>query len=161
MNDDLGRGHTSGMWTDGKCIAASPSGSIRKRDIDALVGDFEITLVSVAENEFSVVIPVRIARNTIPHWQGFGAAPPPHLKPIGHSFEVLKKSGEADTEATSVLSIIGISKNIARNPQILTFDGPYDNLTIEHVTESGFSGSYVGGVFGDSNFGYFCAVRRP
>jgi hypothetical protein len=161
VNGDLGRGHTSGRWIKGACVAASPAGSVSKRDIDALTGDFDITLVSVAENEFSTVMPVRIARNTIPHWEGFGAAPPANLKRIGHSFEVLDKSGLADIEATSVLSIIGISKNIARNPNILTFDGAYDNLTIEHITESGFSGSYVGGVFGDSNFGYFCAVRGP
>jgi hypothetical protein len=41
----------------------------------------------------------------------------------------------------------------------MQFDGFYQNLTILNITDSGFYGSFVAGVFGDSSFGYFCARR--
>ena len=160
VNHDLGRGETSGKWIDGKCMASSPTGSASKRDIDALVGEFDITQSAVSEDEFTKVIRVRIARNTVPHWEGFGSPRPPVLERVRHSFEVLSQSGQVDIEATSMLSIFGISQNLAKNPLVVRLDGYYENLTIDHITESGFSGSYVAGVFGDSVFGFFCARRN-
>jgi hypothetical protein len=57
------------------------------------------------------------------------------------------------------ISIIGIPRNVVRDPRIMQFDGFYQNLTILNITDSGFYGSFVAGVFGDSSFGYFCARR--
>jgi hypothetical protein len=53
--------------------------------------------------------------------------------------------------------ITGIPRNVLRDPRIVQLDGFYQNLTILSITDEGFAGSYVAGVFGDSDFGYFCA----
>jgi hypothetical protein len=159
-NDNVGAGTTSGASEGKACVATSPpAATISKSEIEKLEGLFDLRLIGTGDSEPTTSALVRIGHNMPARWiqpRRSGSAPPATLP---QSFELIDSDGNVDASGTMEISIIGIPRNVVRDPRIMQFDGFYQNLTILNITDSGFYGSFVAGVFGDSSFGYFCARR--
>jgi hypothetical protein len=161
VDDDVGKAGTramSGQWEGGKCVAVKATEKPPRAAVDALLGVFDVTLV-YADQATSSSLRVRIGQNLPPRW-----TPAPNSRskpgaPLPRSYEVIDKKGYPLLIKTEDLSIKGIPRNIIHDPDLIRLDGYYQNLLISNVDDSGFYGSFVDGVFGDSGFGYFCARR--
>jgi hypothetical protein len=160
VDDNVGAGTTSGAIEGNSCVASSaPSKKVSLAEIEPIDGLFELTIVASGLNERTQKMRVRIGHNLPARWiqPPAGVTSPPPSP--GHSFELLGLDGRVDLERTMETGIDGISRNVLRDPAIIQLDGFYQNLTILNITDTWFGGSYVAGVFGDSDFGYFCARR--
>jgi hypothetical protein len=161
VNDNVGGAGvqaTSGNWEHGKCVAVRSPQTISRAAVNSLLGEFDLTLVDAGEGR-KTTMRVRIERNLPPRWSPGPSSTSKPLAPLPRSYEVIAAGGGADISKTEDLSITWIPRNIIRDPMLIRLDGFYQNLKISKVTNSGFYGSYVDGVFGDSGFGYFCAQR--
>jgi hypothetical protein len=159
-NDNVAAGITSGASEGKACVPVSPPpATISKSEIEKLAGRFELTLIGTGENERTTSALVRIGHNMPARWLQPPPSGPASPATFPQSFELIDRNGNVAASRTMGMSIIGIPRNVVRDPRIMQFDGFYQNLTILNITDSGFYGSFVAGVFGDSSFGYFCARR--
>jgi hypothetical protein len=157
MNSDVGLGDTSGAWENNSCVAVSPAGSVSRASIDALEGIFDLTLVESDGDARRRTARIRIGHLLPPRWKAPAGSRTGDPMPRAHSFEVVDAKGNVDGPRTTEFFLSYIPQNIVRSPDIIQLDGFYNNLKILSATAAGFYGSYVSGVFGDSEFGYFCA----
>ena len=160
VNANVGQGTTSGAMEGTSCVAsAAPSEKPSRSQIEALDGIFELTIVVAGVDERTEKMLLRIGHNMPARWISPRPGVTPEPPSFPQSFELLNADGSVNPAGTMGISIIGMPRNVVRDPNIVQLDGVYENLTILSVTNAGFSGSYVNGAFGDSNFGYFCARR--
>ena len=140
-----------------------------KADIEELTGDFLVTLLPTFGRRDRREVRMRISR--IPRdpliMQGRDGTRTSHPFPIQPGlahlppvFEIINgRTGEPDDAASLDFSVEGAGVTVESRVTALRFDGFNQSLHIHNLDSSGFSGSYAAGVFGDDEFGVFCARR--
>jgi hypothetical protein len=80
-----------------------------------------------------------------------------HVPPV---FEIIdERTGKVDDGESMDFFLGGAGVGIQRRVSTLRLDGYSQQLRIQRVTPEEFAGSYAAGVYGNTEFGVFCAKR--
>ena len=160
--DDVGKDATSGEWEDDRCLPVKAPTTLSPDAVNKIAGTFRVQFAETIGQQgigstlmrFSYGYPDRTIFGKPYSAQDSARAKPTHL------FEILHEGIEKpDDRASLGFWISGAGRDIGRKSALMQLDGYSTRLTIRRVTSSGFFGSWSAGVFGLSQFGYFCSVR--
>lgn len=158
-NPNVGSGLTSGAWERGACVATSRGRTPSEQEIETIEGVYEVQIIETTGLNAPFRLRMRIGHSLPPRWQPDPVSKRRAILPVPHSFEVIDSTGVADAERTHDFRFDLIPRNVVKDPMMMRLDGLDWALKILSVTEGGFVGNYVFGVYGPSSVGYFCARR--
>ena len=167
---DVGKIRREGSLTPRGCVpVVAPESTITKSDIFDLMGDFIVTVVPSVGRRDTRSVRMRISRKPRDPVQFRGLdgsitkkpyPPTPNVDHVPPVFEIIdEKTGKVDDGESMDFFLDGAGVSIPSRVSILRFDGYSQQLRIQRVSPEGFAGSYAAGVFGNTEFGVFCAKR--
>jgi hypothetical protein len=158
--EDVGKGVTSGEWSDKRCVPVQAPKFMFRGAVTALSGDFVVTMVQTVDRPETDSVRIRLVKvlKHDPKWSNeppFGKRSP---STVSTRFEVVDEAtGEPNEHRSLDFWLDGEGLGIRRNSDLMRLDGYSRFLVIRRVTESEFFGSWSGGVFAVEEFGHFCA----
>ncbi len=160
---DVARTATSGESMGKRCLPVKAPSPPKKEAVVRLSGDFALVMVPASGSRGTSSAWLRLSpasQASIGRSRQRFYAKSPYTKapPV---FEIIDETTEQPDESRSqVLWINGAGLEIRRKLG-RSFGSEYsESLRILRVTSSGFFGNWAAGVYGPSEFGYFCALRR-
>jgi hypothetical protein len=161
-NDDAGKEATSGEWVGNVCLPVKAPRDLKRDALEKLSGTFLVRFVETAGLRNGGSTLLRFAHE-FP--KPFDFAPRASTPNRAHKkqplvFEIIDEdTRKADDERSLDFIVIGAGDYVARKSNRYQLDGYTTSLKILKVAPVGFFGSWSAGVFGPSEFGYFCARR--
>jgi hypothetical protein len=167
---DVGKIQREGSWTARGCLpVVAADANITRSDVLGLMGDYIVTLVPSVGRKDTRSVRMRISRKPKDSLELRGLdgsitkRPYPATPNAGHVppvFEIIdEKTGKVDDAESMDFGLAGAGVAIPRRVSTLRFDGYSQQLRIRSSNADGFAGSYAAGVFGNTEFGVFCARR--
>jgi hypothetical protein len=164
MINDVGKDTTSGEWSGARCLPVKARGGLTRQAVAGLTGTFGVSLVETVGRMGEGTVRMRLSY-AFPDRSIYGKPIPPETRARSkpqHVFEIIdNKTGKVDDRASLDFWIKGAGVDIGRKSGLMQLDGFSYWLNILRVTPTGFFGSWEAGVFGFTEFGYFCARRVP